>query len=170
MMQKRPIVVDGDIAYVPLTRGLVAVIDAEDVHLVEGWNWSVLTVRSGLRYARRNMVRVGVPQKTILLHRVVMRAKDSDLSIDHKNGDGLDCRKSNLRFASQQQNCFNSRPRQSATGVKGVRKHSLCNKFTSSIGIDGKSYYLGIFDTIELAQAAYAAASARLHREFGRTE
>ena len=35
----RQIRVDGNIAYVPLTRGYEAVIDAADVPLVEGWNW-----------------------------------------------------------------------------------------------------------------------------------
>lgn len=35
-------------------------------------------------------------------------------------------------------------------------------------GVNGKQHYLGVFDTLDAAGAAYAAASAELHGEFGR--
>lgn len=36
---KRPIRIEGDVAYVPLTQGYTAIIDAGDVPLVEGRSW-----------------------------------------------------------------------------------------------------------------------------------
>lgn len=36
---KRPIRIEGDIAYIPLTRGYTAMVDAEDAHLVATQNW-----------------------------------------------------------------------------------------------------------------------------------
>ena len=36
----RAIRIEGSVAYVPLTKGYEAIIDVEDVPLVEGWNWS----------------------------------------------------------------------------------------------------------------------------------
>ena len=42
MKKVRPIRIEGDLAYVPLTRGYEAVIDAGDVSLVEGFNWYAL--------------------------------------------------------------------------------------------------------------------------------
>ena len=53
--QIREIVIDGNIAYVPLTKGKVAIIDAEDIPLVEGWNWTAVKRNDGETfYAARN--------------------------------------------------------------------------------------------------------------------
>ena len=49
---KRQIIVKGDVAIIPLTRGYEAIIDAVDVHLVEGRNWSSQPHRNTV-YARR---------------------------------------------------------------------------------------------------------------------
>lgn len=165
-MKKRAIIVDGSVARVPLTRGLVAILDAEDAHHAEGFNWTALS-EGHTHYARRNDTRGG-GQRSVLLHRIVMGAKPGQV-VDHINGDGLDCRKSNMRLASQRENCCNSRPRKSASGIKGVHKHRLCNKFVASIAANGRRHYLGLFYTAEQAAQAYAQASARLHGEFGRT-
>ena len=51
-MNIRQIRIQGDIAYVPLTKGYEAVIDAADVPLVQGNNWSA-TVRKRTCYAFR---------------------------------------------------------------------------------------------------------------------
>jgi len=47
----KPIRVVGDVAYVPLTQGLEAVIDAADLHLVEAYNWVTMRSRAGVPYA-----------------------------------------------------------------------------------------------------------------------
>lgn len=165
MGMKRQIVIDGEIARIPLTREKFAVIDAEDAPRVSGYDWSSLFVR-GKWYARRNKW-TKEKQITVLLHRVILNAPD-DMHVDHRNGDGLDCRKLNLRLATQQQNNLNARMhRDNATGFKGVRKHSLCSKYQASISIGGKRKHLGLFDTPEEAHAAYCAASAEIHGEFG---
>ena len=44
-MKPRPIRIEGDVAYVPLTKGYEAIIDVEDVPLVEGRNWHAHVVR-----------------------------------------------------------------------------------------------------------------------------
>ena len=41
-MLKRPIRIDGDVAYVTLTKGYLAMIDTADTHFVAGWNWRAL--------------------------------------------------------------------------------------------------------------------------------
>ncbi len=162
----RRIVVQGDIARIPLSRGLVAIIDAADVPLVESFTWSALHSKR-TSYARRNEVRDG-RQHTVLLHRVIVAAPNG-AHIDHRNGDGLDCRRANLRLATQQQNNFNVRGHcDSASGIKGVRKHSLCDKYQATISAAGVRRHLGLFATAEEAQAAYRAASLALHGEFGR--
>jgi HNH endonuclease/AP2 domain len=167
-MMLRAIYVAGDVAFIALNRNTVAVIDAEDVPIVDDLNWSEL-VSKRTSYARRAVTLDG-RSSTILLHRVVMRAPEH-LHVDHRDGDGLNCRKANLRLATQQQNNLNTRGHaDSASGIKGVRKHALCDKYVAEISRDGQRHYLGLFNTAQDAAAAYRAASERLHGEFGRTQ
>ena len=154
-------------ALVQLNRGFEAKVDFDDVIDVIQHRWSVLET-GGICYARRT-VREGGRQKTVLLHRVIMRVAEDGI-VDHINGDGLDCRKSNMRIVTKAQNNINKRTkRDSKTGIKGVRKHSLCNKYTAEIKPPGsKRIYLGIFETIEEAADAYAAAAEKHHGEYRR--
>jgi hypothetical protein len=85
----RPIRVEGNVAFVPLTKGRESVIDAADVHLVEGFNWFA-HVRGGGAYACS--LRLSPKRKHIILHRIIMGDPDG-LEIDHIDGDGLNNRR-----------------------------------------------------------------------------
>lgn len=106
MIVKRPIAVVGDVAYVPLTQGERAIIDAKDVPLVEGRNWAVLKRRKRLCYA----VSAGKPPgpKTLYMHRLILGPPDG-METDHINHDGLDNRRANLRACTGSQNQLNKR-------------------------------------------------------------
>ena len=91
--------------------------------------------------------------------------------IDHIDGDPSNNRISNLRQATDSQNLANARkPVTNTSGRKGVSWHSKGQKWQAHIRIEGKSKYLGLFDDLDAAHAAYASA-ATLHRgEFARME
>lgn len=102
-MKKRTIRVVGDVAYVPLTQGLEAIIDATDAHLVDGHNWCAVKIGRTF-YAMRSVVRNG-HKRTLYLHRAILGAGE----VDHASGDGLDNRRSNLRDVTHGQNMMNTR-------------------------------------------------------------
>lgn len=165
--------IEGDIAYVPLTQGYEAIIDAADAGEIGRFNWYAMIARNPdgtIRtvYARR-AVSIGYKrQVTCLMHRQVLGA-DDDLQIDHHDGNGLNNRRDNLRQATNTQNQYNRRlTRTSASGVKGVYWHSARSKWKAKIGHDGTETYLGSFATLEEAADAYARASRALHGEYGR--
>jgi hypothetical protein len=164
----RPIRVEGQLAYVTLTKGYTAVIDAADVSLVSGYNWQA-SVDGNTVYARRGDYS-GQRLRTLRMHRVILAAAD-DLQVDHRNGDGLDNRRANLRTATKAQNMHNRRPNNNSTSAyKGVGFYKTSGKYRARIMVNGKQRTLGLFATPEAAHAAYCNASAELHGKYGRTK
>lgn len=109
------------VAYVPLTRGEYALIDVEDIQLVAGANWYVCVACGGkLKYAVCSRTKQGkTRQAQIRMHRIILGA--DDLDVDHKNGNGLDNRRINLRTCSHQQNMANIVRKPGVSGYRGVR-------------------------------------------------
>lgn len=141
-------------------------IDEADAHLLQEHKWRIQRFpHTEITYAVRSFNASG--KKILLsLHRVVMGAKDGQF-VDHINGNGLDCRKANLRFCTHAQNMQNRKiAKHNKLGIKGVYKHR--SKYAAEIRANGKRHYLGSFDTAELASLAYQAASKELHGEFSR--
>lgn len=164
----RPIRIEGNLAYVPLTKGYEAVIDAADVPLVAGWNWYA-HVTPWTVYAARGNHSGGMP-RTVYMHGAIVGAVEG-FTPDHRDTDGLNNRRYNLRLATRAQQQRNQKkPRNNTSGLKGVTWHKQRGKWMSQIEASGKRYYLGVFETKEAAHAAYCIASATIHGGFGRTE
>lgn len=163
----RQIRVDGNIAYVPLTKGYEALIDAADVPLVEGFNWYVL--KDGRSVYAMRTDRTGVRPRGVLMHRVIAGDPDG-MEVDHHDTDGLNNRRLNLRVATKGQNQHNRRHNgNSASRLKGASFCKRERRWRAQIKADGKKLHLGYHPTEEAAHAAYVAASERLHGYFGRT-
>lgn len=170
--QIRPIRVEGNIAYIPLTLGYEAIIDAADVPLVEGWCWRAMVSRRKdgsvyTVYARRSF-RLNGKMETAYLHRQVS-GEVSGMDVDHLDGNGLNNRRANLRHATRSQNMHNQRISASNTsGYKGVVWSKAAQKWQAQIKINRKCKVIGYFVRVEDAADAYATASAALHKGFGR--
>lgn len=170
----RPIRIEGDVAYVPLTQGYEAIIDAADAHLVDGVCWTTLVQRrrdqSVVKVYAMRFVREPDGAKAVYLHRVIAGTPEG-METEHRNGDGLDNRRDNLRHATHMENMRNRRNAiNNRSGKKGVSWSTSAGKWRAQIRAGDSPRHLGYFECIEDAAAAYAEASARLHGEFGRAE
>lgn len=164
MIAIRPARIEGDVAFIPLTRGNEAVIDAADVALTAGYRWFSHAGRHTV-YASRNE-KVGERRSMVLLHRVILSAP-AGMLVDHIDGDGLNNRRSNLRLATAAENCRNQRlHKDSSSGLKGVSWHESANKWVAQIWANGKNNYLGVFSCPERAHAAYLEAAKKFHGNF----
>jgi hypothetical protein len=90
---------------IPLTRGLVALVDDRDFTFLSGWKWFAHPHGKNKRmYAARNQ-RVGGKRVTVLMHRVLLGITSGE--VDHVDGDGLNNTRANIRPCSRAQNVAN---------------------------------------------------------------
>lgn len=87
--------------------------------------------------------------------------------VDHINGDVLDNRASNLRACTKAENCRNrKRNANTRSGFKGVSRPPGTSRWQARIQVNRVQLNLGMFDTPELAHAAYQRAAAKHHGAF----
>ena len=87
--------------------------------------------------------------------------------IDHIDRDRANNKFANLREATRSQNLANTPHKaNNLCGIKGVSFDGRRNRYRARIRVDGNECFLGYFDSLECAAAAYAKATKELHGEF----
>lgn len=155
---------------IPLTRGYVALVDDEDYERVNAHRWYAnpkihldgSTTIYGLMFERVNGKRIGR-----LLHRFILNPP-KHVHVDHRDGNGLNCTRANLRHADKSLNGANQRIKSNNTsGFKGVSVSGQA--WRVYIGFRGRQQYLGTYESIEFAAAVYDAAARHLFGPFALT-
>jgi hypothetical protein len=152
---------------IPLYGGRSALVDDADYDWLSQWHWSPFRNQAGNWYAVR-FVDCGKNQRAIYMHRQIMGFTKS--RIDHRDRDGLNNQRQNLRCATKSQNAANSRCR-SPHGFKGIRFDHRGRKrpWIAQIRANSKNHYLGTFDYPEDAARAYDVAAINAFGEYART-
>jgi hypothetical protein len=152
---------------IPLSRGLVAIVDDEDAaDVLAIGTWTALP-HGRTVYARHHQYlgggRSNARRSSVLMHNVLTGWP----YVDHINGDGLDNRRVNLRPADAHRNAGNRRTRiDSTSGLKGVYRDR--NRWRAEICVNYRKHYLGMFASPEEAARAYDAAALHHFGEFAR--
>lgn len=151
--------------WIPLTKGMFAIVDNADYKLVSGMLWNPHPTKRTV-YACSGS---GLKGRMIYLHRLLMGDPEG-MEVDHRNGEGLDCRRDNLRVCTTKQNRQNMRktimPKTSQ--YKGVCWDKTRNKWRATIKLNREWQYLGRFDDEVMAAQAFDAKARELFGEFAR--
>lgn len=147
---------------IELTQGYVALVDESDYQrVIEAGPWHASKDKCTV-YALHTID----GKKALRLHSFIL----GTAGVDHKNGNGLDCRRRNLRKATSQQNAYNRRVSTNNTsGYKGVYWHKGAKKWVAQINKQGKRVYIGSFSTAEAAANAYDKIATLYYGEFALT-
>lgn len=151
---------------ISLPKGYVTIVDWVDRDLAElKWrthkSWNTIYVQ---RTSCEGQYRRYIGLHRVILSRVLGRELSKNELVDHINGDGLLNTRSNLRLATHSQNSANQR-----RGVfKGASWIERRGKWGASIKHNGKTIWLGTFDTAEEAHAVYCEKARELFGEFAR--
>lgn len=135
---------------VPLTQGKVAVVDASDWPVVAPHRWRAALIR-GHWYACATVD----GNNNTYLHRFLTGCPRGT-EVDHINGDGLDCRRINMRFATRSQNAQNLQGahRDSLTGVRGVTFDKWAGRYRAVVIVNRQPIRLGYFRSLAAAERA----------------
>lgn len=153
---------------IPLTRGQFAIVDDADFEWLNKWKWQAqknattyYAVRTDYSKGKRNPV-------LIYMHcEILGLIKDSAIEGDHRDRNGLNNQRNNLRLATRSQNCANRAVyKKCSSKYNGVGWHKVTNKWSAYIGKDNEQYHLGIFETEIEAAIAYNKAASELFGEF----
>jgi hypothetical protein len=135
------------------------IVDDEDFDYLNKYRWSLMTTCGYVIRYENNRIK--------FIHRLILKAEENQY-IDHINTNKLDNQKKNLRFCSYAENSRN-RPKyktKCSSRFKGVHWHKRDKRWSSTIMLKGKYYYLGYFEDEISAAKAYNEKAIELHGEF----
>lgn len=153
------------VAIIPISRGLVTIVDEADAALVMAHRWSAFPVR---QRAERYYAQTKIGGHTVRLHRMLLGAGPG-VTVDHINGDGLDNRRVNIRIASIAQNNAN-RAAVNKSSFRGVTAYPH-GRFKAAISErrgNTRCRHLGFFGSAEEAARAYDRAAAEKWGDYAR--
>jgi hypothetical protein len=170
--------------WIRLTRGKFALVDEDmfsDLNQ-RAWHWVATGESAGYAVS-------GSRESYVQLHRLILGVTDPKVCVDHKDNNGLDCRRKNLRIASRLDNGANrdkfvGRPGRKFTSrykgvvdrskhytqtfVRNITKKASDYPWLARIRVDHKLIHIGRFATELEAARAYDVAAIRHFGEFAK--
>lgn len=149
---------------IPLTQGLVALVDDEDYESVNAFNWFAAR-RGRVVYAARNLRKPDGTWTQQFIHQLLFSEAKS---IDHRDGDGRNNQRENLRVATKMQNAqaFQRKKAGTSSSYRGVHWDTERRKWSVEIKLNRKKIFLGRFEDEVFAAKTYDCAAREYFGDF----
>lgn len=145
---------------IALPGNLVALVDAADAEWLSCYRWRAIRIRNTW-YA----VRDG-GEKLLYMHRLILDAPDG-LVVDHRDGNGLNNTRANLRLATIRENNINAAKRAGCSSkYRGVDWCKSARAWRARVWVDGRERLVGYFASEEEAAEARAHAARAVYGEY----
>jgi hypothetical protein len=156
----------------PLTQGLNTSLDDEDIEWANQWKWYAKRGGNSFYAYRNSAPNLNGTRDSLLLHRELFRRInpdfDTSMEIDHRDGNGLNNQRENLRSATDSKQRHNQTIRTNNTsGFLGVTWNKAVGKFSARVRLNWKRKHVGWFNCPVEAAKARDAAARELHGPFG---
>lgn len=154
---------------ISLSRGVTATIDASDAPLVSQFKWHAVKGRHSF-YAcaclgKKQAAAIG--RRHIKMHRLILGFPDLD--VDHRDGNGLNNVRENLRLVTNQLNQANARKQVNGrSDFKGVSWHSGSRQWQVFLCVNNKPQYVGASKNQVEAARMYDAAALLAFGQFAK--
>ena len=145
---------------IELTQGKYALIDETDFYLISKYNWCF---DKSIGYA---VARIG--KKVVRMHRLILELRKGEMC-DHKNRNGLDNRRTNLRVSNKSNNGINrTKQKNNTSGYKGVflMKDGRKKKYMARMKFRNKDIFIGYYYKKKEAAEAYNIAALKYFGEY----
>lgn len=132
---------------IQISKGAKTQVDDEDYDFLMQWRWH-LSKDKWNSYVKRNEV-VNGKHITIRMARVLLKADDPKIYVDHIDHNGLNNQKSNLRLCTSSQNQFNCRSIRSNKrssiyiDISPRKPTKFGQKWRAKMNINGKTVQIG---------------------------
>ncbi len=141
-------------------------IEDTDYELVKQYKWSFIKSKSGKFYAQHTWKRGGLSGR-ISMHRLIMNITDPKIYVDHRDGNPLNNKRSNLRIATPSQNSMNrGKTIENKSGYKGVLYEPKKKLYRVIIAHNKKVIRGGRFKDPKMAALKYNELAKQYHGEF----
>ncbi|HZS10413.1 MAG TPA: HNH endonuclease [Blastocatellia bacterium] len=152
--------------YIFITGGQKAKVDDADHTWLSKYTWHLKKDRNN-SYTATNIL-FGKRYKTVYMHALIM-SPPAGMQVDHRNGDGLDNQRKNLRVCTQLQNSYNRKKYENCSSqFKGVTWAANIRKWRVWITKNQRRIYLGNFINEREAALTYDREAMNLFGEFAR--
>jgi hypothetical protein len=147
---------------IPLNHDKYALIDEEDLPLISGRNWH--SHKGGHTwYAETAMSLPGGRQQTVKMHRLILGAPAGVL-VDHRDRNGLNNTRENLRLATHHQNACNRKMQiNNSSGFYGVSFDPNTGLWRAAVYANRHPIHLGSHQTAEEAARVRDAKAREIY-------
>jgi len=132
-----------------LTQGKIAIVDDEDFNRLNQFKW--FAIRRGNKFHATRQIKTENGNRNFYMHHAVIGKPEKGHDVDHKDHNGLNNTKDNLRFVTRRQNSQNLDRGNMTSKYPGVYWNKDKKKWRAGYSANRKRHHIGWYSREEEA-------------------